>query len=74
MMDHVVQSASSQDRSMMQNKNDATIEKEALAATWASERLNESWVWSNVYTLETDHKPLVPLLSTKEMTKETGQR
>ena len=49
-------------------KNYATIEKEALAATWASERFNE-YILGLEYTLETDHKPLVPLLSTKEIAK-----
>jgi len=40
-------------------KRDAQIEKEALAVTWASKRLRD--------TVETDHKPLVPLLSSKNL-------
>ena len=43
----------------------AQIEKEALALTWASERFSD-YVLGMDYHLETDHKPLVPLLSTKD--------
>ena len=39
------------------------IEKEALALTWACERSWEYIVGKSIY-VETDHKPLVPLLST----------
>ncbi|GFO20836.1 Pol polyprotein [Plakobranchus ocellatus] len=49
-------------------KNYAVIEKEALAATWASERFSE-YILGSTYTIETDHKPLVPLLTTKELYK-----
>ncbi|XP_012941059.1 uncharacterized protein LOC106012495 [Aplysia californica] len=49
-------------------KNYAVIEKEALAATWASERFSE-YILGKQYTLETDQKPLVPLLSAKELHK-----
>ncbi|GFN76539.1 Pol polyprotein [Plakobranchus ocellatus] len=49
-------------------KNHAVIEKEALAATWASERFSE-YILGSTYTIETDHKPLVPLLTTKELYK-----
>ena len=49
-------------------KNYAVIEKEALAATWASERFSE-YVLGLKYTIETDHKPLVPLLMSKELSK-----
>ena len=47
-------------------KNYAVIEKEALAATWASERFSE-YILGAPFTIETDHKPLVPLLTTKEL-------
>ena len=42
-------------------RNYAVIEKEALASTWACKRLEE-YVLGLRFTLETDHKPLVPLL------------
>ena len=37
------------------------IEKEALAATWACEKF-ATYIQGKTVTLETDHKPLVPLL------------
>ena len=49
-------------------KNYVVIEKEALAATWASERFSE-YILGTTYTIETDHKPLVSLLATKELHK-----
>ena len=42
------------------------IEKEALAVTWACEKFADYIIGLKVQ-LETDHKPLVPLLGTKQM-------
>ena len=44
----------------------AQIEKEALALTWALERFSE-YVLGKVIQLETDHKPLIPLLGQKTL-------
>ena len=44
----------------------AQIEKEAPASTWAREKL-ATHVLGMKFTLETDHKPLVPLLNSKRL-------
>ena len=44
----------------------ASIEKEALAITWACERFSE-YVLGKQIQLETDHKPLIPILGNKSL-------
>ena len=44
----------------------AQIEKEALATTWACERFSD-YILGKTIAIETDHKPLVPLLSNKQL-------
>jgi len=46
----------------------AQIEKEALGIMWASERFADYLIGLKYHT-ETDHKMLVPLLSTKNLDK-----
>ena len=45
-------------------KNYSVIEKQMLACFWATKRLR-SFLWGMNYTLRTDHKPLVSILTTK---------
>ena len=52
-------------RSMTESETHyAQIEKEALASTWACEKFTP-YIQGKTITLETNHKPLVPLLSHK---------
>ena len=44
----------------------AQIEKEALATTWACERLADYLIGKRFH-VETDHKPLVPILGSKNL-------
>ena len=45
----------------------AQIKKEALATTWACERFTNYILGKQIIQIETDHKPLVPLLSTNHL-------
>ena len=54
-------------RSMSETeKRYAQIEKEALAATWACDKFVD-YILGRSFQIETDHKPLVSLLSTKNL-------
>ena len=44
----------------------AQIKKEALVITWACEKFSD-YILGKPITIETDHKPLVPLLGTKQL-------
>ena len=47
-------------------KNYAQIEKEALATTWACEKFS-NYILGKTIKIESDHKPLVPLLNSKRL-------
>ena len=49
-------------------KRYAVIKKEASAATWACEKFHQCLLWLQ-FLIKTDHKPLVPLLSVKDLDK-----
>ncbi|UYV78360.1 K02A2.6-like [Cordylochernes scorpioides] len=51
-------------------KRYAQIEKEALAITWACERFQD-FLLGKRFRIETDHKPLISLFSTKELSSLT---
>ena len=45
----------------------AQVEKEALASTWACERFSDFLIGLPTFTIETDHRPLLALLHTKQL-------
>ncbi|XP_048582128.1 uncharacterized protein K02A2.6-like [Nematostella vectensis] len=49
-------------------KRYAVIEKEALAATWGCDKFSD-YILGTTFSLETDHRPLVPLLASTDLTK-----
>ena len=54
-------------RSMNETKQRyAQIEKEALAITWAYNKFSD-YILGRKFLIETDHKPLIPLLNAKHM-------
>ncbi|XP_012936958.1 uncharacterized protein K02A2.6 [Aplysia californica] len=48
-------------------RNYAQIEKELLVATWACEKFDRYLIGLLSFTLLTDHKPIVPLINSKEL-------
>ena len=44
----------------------AQIEKEAFTITWSWEKFSD-WILGSQFEIETDHKPLVPLMSSKHL-------
>ena len=44
----------------------AQVEKEALAITWSCEKFSD-YILGRHFEIETDHKPLVPLMSSKHL-------
>ncbi|UYV65228.1 K02A2.6-like [Cordylochernes scorpioides] len=50
----------------------AQIEKESLAIVWACKRFQD-YLMGNTFSIETDHNPLIPIFSTKNLDEMTSR-